>query len=130
MSTPRNLQEFFDENVSLVKEYLETKSSMYKLKAIRSTSKVAGTIIWLIIASFLFFLLLMFIGLVLGLWFSELCGSYVAGFGYATLLLFIIIIMLTLFRKQLFIHPLIRLFIGTMSNDEHKDDIQEAEDEI
>jgi hypothetical protein len=118
MDKHKNLQEFFEENVQLVKDYFETKTNIYKLKAIRTTSKVSGLFIWLIIASFLFFLLLIFVGLVLGFWFSELTGSFVSGFGYATLLLFTIMFLITAFRKQLFIYPLIRLFVGMMASDD------------
>lgn len=118
MSQPKNIQEFFDENVSLVKEYIETKTTVYKLKATRTLSSVLGTLAWLIISAFFIFLLFIFIGLVLGFWFSELTGSFVAGFGLATLSLVLMIVLLTIFRRQIFIHPLIRIFIQAMTRDE------------
>jgi ABC-type multidrug transport system fused ATPase/permease subunit len=118
MSQPKNIQEFFDENVSLVKEYIETKTTVYKLKATRTVSSVLGTLAWLIISAFFIFLLFIFIGLVLGFWFSEMTGSFVSGFGLATLSLVFVIFLLTIFRRQLFIHPLIRIFIQAMTRDE------------
>jgi hypothetical protein len=48
---------------------------------------------------------------VAGFWFSELTGSYVIGFGLATMLLLLVLVLLTLFRKSLFVNPLIRAFV-------------------
>jgi hypothetical protein len=122
MSTPKNLQDFLDENVSIVKEYLETKTDIYKLKAIRSSSLLLGSLVWIIISAFLFFLLFIFIGLVLGFWFSELAGSFAVGFGLATLLLFFVMLLVFFFRKQLFINPMIRIFIKVMTADRETDE--------
>jgi hypothetical protein len=118
MNNPKNFQEFLDENIPLFKDYVETRSTIYKLKAVRTLSNVFGLLIWLVISAFLFFLVLIFIGLVLGFWFAEMTGSLASGFGIATLLLMIFIVILALLRKQIFIYPLIRIFIQTMiSND-------------
>lgn len=118
MNNPKNFQEFLDENIPLVKEYVETRSAIYKLKAVRTLSNVFGLLIWLVISAFLFFLVLIFIGLVLGFWFAEMTGSLASGFGIATLLLMVMIVLLALFRKQFFIYPLIRIFIQTMTSNE------------
>jgi hypothetical protein len=115
MSTTQNIQDFLDENVALIKDYLETKTDIYKLKAIRSSSLILGSLVWIIISAFLFFLLFIFIGLVLGFWFSELTNSFTIGFGLATLLIFVVMLLVALFRKQLFIYPMIRIFIKMMT---------------
>ncbi|MFN5333762.1 MAG: hypothetical protein ACK5BV_01070 [Bacteroidota bacterium] len=115
MSTTQNIQDFLDENVALIKDYLETKTDIYKLKAIRSSSVILGSLVWIIISAFLFFLLFIFIGLVLGFWFSELTNSFTIGFGLATLLIFVVMLLVALFRKQLFIYPMIRIFIKMMT---------------
>ncbi len=115
MSTTQNIQDFLDENVALIKDYLETKTDIYKLKAIRSSSLILGSLVWIIISAFLFFLLFIFIGLVLGFWFSELTDSFTIGFGLATLLIFVVMLLVALFRKQLFIYPMIRIFIKMMT---------------
>lgn len=115
MSTTQNIQDFLDENVALIKDYLETKTDIYKLKAIRSSSLILGSLVWIIISAFLFFLLFIFIGLVLGFWFSELMDSFTIGFGLATLLIFVVMLLVAMFRKQLFIYPMIRIFIKMMT---------------
>ena len=117
MSTPNNLKDFLDENIALVKDYLETKTEVYKMKAIRSSSLILGSLVWIIISAFLFFLLFIFIGLVLGFWFSSLTDSFTLGFGLATLLIFVVMLLVAMFRKQLFIYPMIRIFIKMMTED-------------
>jgi len=115
MNNPKNLQDFFDENIALVKDYVETKSVIYRLKITRTLSTVFGLLAWFVISAFLIFLVLIFIGLVLGFWFAEMTGSMASGFGLATLLLMLAIVLIALLRKQLFIYPLIRHFIKAMS---------------
>jgi hypothetical protein len=121
MNNPKNFQEFLDENIPLVKDYVETRSTIYRLKAIRTLSNVFGLLIWLMISAFLFFLVLIFVGLVMGFWFAEMTGSLASGFGIATLLLMTFIVVLALLRKQIFIYPLIRIFIQTMTSDDQSE---------
>jgi hypothetical protein len=80
MSEFENLGSFFRENKKLVKDYLDARLEIYKLKLIRIFSKSAGYFIWIIISLFLLFLFFIFLGLVTGFWLSELTGSYVTGF--------------------------------------------------
>jgi hypothetical protein len=75
-----------------------------------------GSLVWIIISLFLFFLLFIFIGLVVGFWFAELFGSLTIGFGLATILLFFVMLLVFLFRKQIFINPMIRIFIKIMTS--------------
>ena len=121
MNSPKNFQEFFDENIPLVKEYVDTRSTIIKLKAVRSLSNVFGLLIWLVISAFLFFLVLIFVGLVMGFWFAEMTGSLASGFGIATLVLMTFIVVIALLRKQIFIHPLIRIFIQAMTSDDQSE---------
>lgn len=108
MAQPDNLGGFIKENKTLLKEYWATRLEIYRLQGIKVFSKTAGYLIWIIISFFLAWLLIIFIGLVLGFWFSDLTGSYVKGFGITTLILLLKIVLLAVFRKPLFIHPIIR----------------------
>ena len=111
MSAPENLGSFFKENKKLLKEYLDTRLEVYKLKLIHIISKSAGYFIWIIVSLFLVFLFATFIGLVAGFWISDITGSYVKGFGIATLIILSFILLLALFRKALFVNPIIRNII-------------------
>src|SRR5689334_16601071 len=103
MSENENFGSFFKENKKLVKEYFDTRLEIFKLKLIRLFSKSSGYFIWMIISLFLLFLLMVFVGLVIGFWLTDVTGSYVKGFGYTTLIMLAVIILLALFRKALFV---------------------------
>jgi len=106
-----NLGTFFKENSTLAREYFETQMEIYRLKVVRLISKSAGYFIWIIISLFLVLLLLIFLGTVAGLWLSNITGSYIAGFGITTLLIFALIVILALLRKTLFVNPIIKAII-------------------
>jgi hypothetical protein len=122
MTEKEDLGSFFKENKKLVKDYLDTRLEIFKLKMIRMISKLGGHFIWIIISLSLIFLLVTFTGLVIGFWLTDLTGSYVKGFGYTTLIMLGIIIFLGLFRKALFVNPIIRRLIRrTMADNDNID---------
>ena len=121
MAEKEDLGSFLKENKKLVRDYLNTRFGIYNLKMIRLFSKSGGYLIWIIISLSLIFLLLTFTGLVIGFWLTDITGSYVKGFGSTTLIMLGIIIFLALFRKVLFVNPIIRKIIRCTMAD--KDDI-------
>jgi hypothetical protein len=128
MAETENLGSFFKENKKLVKEWLDARLEIYKLKLIRIISKSAGYFIWIIISLFLSFLFIIFLGLVAGFWLSDLTGSYVIGFGITTLIILLKIILLTVFRKTLFVNPIIRSIIKRANHDEDEMDEEQNAD--
>jgi len=119
------LGSFLKENKKLAREYLDTQMEVYKLKLIRIISKSAGYFIWIIISLFLLLLLMIFLGLVAGIWLSEITGSYVLGFGLVTLVILAKIILLALFRKKLFVNPIIRNVINRINDEDEQPDARE-----
>ena len=117
MSQPDNLGSFISENKALVKEYIETRMEIYRLQSVRVFSKSAGYFAWIIISLFLVFLILLFSGMALGWWFSSLLHSYVKGFGLVALLILVITVLLAVFRKALFVEPVIQSIIKRSSDD-------------
>lgn len=111
---------FLNDNKKLAKEYIDTKLAIYKLQLIRSFSKSAGYLVWMIVSFFLFWLLIIFGGLVTGFWLSELTGSYTKGFGITTLLIVALIILIALLRKTIFINPIIRTLIHKAAEDKEE----------
>jgi hypothetical protein len=99
------------------RNWFETRLNLCKLKGIRLFAKMAGNFTWLIISLFLFFLFSVFAGLTLGFWLSSYLGNYTAGFGIVTLLIMLKIGLLALFRKKLFINPVIRKMIKQSCNE-------------
>jgi len=122
---PDNLGSFISENKAVLKEYLETRMEIYRLQSLRIFSKSAGYFAWIFISLFLAFLIVIFGGLMLGYWFSSMLGSYVKGFGVMTLLLVVLFILLALFRKSLFVDPVVQSIIQRSREEEAE---QEEED--
>lgn len=119
---PDNLGSFISENKAVLKEYLETRMEIYRLQSLRIFSKSAGYFAWIIVSLFLAFLIVIFGGLMLGYWFSSMLGSYVKGFGLMTLLLVVLFVLLALFRKSLFVDPVVQSIIQRSREEEMEDE--------
>jgi hypothetical protein len=125
MAHPENLGSYIRENKELLQEYIETRLEIVRLQGVRAGSKAGGQLVWLLVSMFLLFLVFIFAGLVLALWLSDLTGSYIRGFGYSTLILIGITLLVALFRKPLFIDPAVRTMIRKLHEG---DEIDEKED--
>ncbi|HEY4206743.1 MAG TPA: hypothetical protein VGM31_08025 [Puia sp.] len=125
MSQPDNLGSFISENKTILKEYVETRMEIYRLQSLRIFSKSAGYFAWIIVSLFLAFLIVIFGGLMLGYWFSSMLGSYVKGFGVITLLLVALFVLLALFRKRLFVDPVVQSIIQRSREEENAEDDEE-----
>lgn len=110
MNTADKKDNFINESTTLLREWMDTRYRIYKLKTIRTLSKIAGQFLWIIVSLLLLFLLVVFLGLTLGFWLSSLTGSFIQGFGMVTVLIILLIVVLNLFKKHLFINPFIRKF--------------------
>jgi sterol desaturase/sphingolipid hydroxylase (fatty acid hydroxylase superfamily) len=122
---PDNLGSFISENKAVLKEYLETRMEIYRLQSLRIFSRSAGYFAWILVSLFLAILIVIFGGLMLGYWFSSMLGSYVKGFGLMTLLLVALFVLLALFRKSLFVDPVVQSIIQKSREEEeenNKDD--------
>jgi hypothetical protein len=120
MSDTETLGSFVRENKKLAREYIDARLEVYRLQLIRSFSKSAGYLLWVVISLVLISLFIVFAGIVTGFWLSELTGSYVKGFGLTTLFILPVIGILTLLRRPLFINPIIRAVINrTMEKSEN-----------
>jgi hypothetical protein len=118
MAVHENLGSFFDENKTVFTDYIETRFEIYRLQTIRFASKAIGYLAWIILSFFLGTMVLVFTGLVIGFWFTQLTGSYVLGFGLATMLLLLIIILMAVFRNSLFVNPVMRNFVKRTASEE------------
>jgi hypothetical protein len=127
MSQPDNLGEFFADNKALLKEYMETRMEIYRLQSLRIFSKSAGYFAWIIVSIFLAFLIVLFGGFVLGFWLSSLFNSNVEGFGLVTLLLLATFLLMAIFRKSLFVNPVVQSIIQR-SQEEDKEEVLEDQE--
>jgi hypothetical protein len=122
MSQPDNLGSFFAENKTLLKEYLETRLEIYRLQSLRLFAKSAGLFAWVLLSLFLAFLFLLFGGMMVAFWFSGMFHSYVKGFGLVALLILLVFALVTIFRRALFVDPVIQSVIQK-SKEEGEDNV-------
>jgi hypothetical protein len=120
MDQPDNLGAFFAENKTLLKEYLETRMEIYRLQSLRLFAKSAGLFAWVLLSLFLAFLFLLFGGMMVAFWFSSIFHSQVKGFGLVTLLILLIFVLLAVFRKALFVDPVIQSVIQKSKDEEEE----------
>ena len=111
MTEQENPGSFFKENKKLAKEWIDVQAEIYKLRFLRIFWKSAGYLIWLTVFLFLLSVLLAFLGVVAGFWFSDLTGSRIIGFGLTTLIIGIFILIMFIFRNALLINPILRNLI-------------------
>ncbi len=94
-----------------VNEYLQTRLQILRLQATAVIAKVAGQIIWTIVALFFFFLIIVFGGVTAGFWLSARFESYTLGFATVAGFLIVLFLILFAFRQTFFINPVIRAII-------------------
>jgi hypothetical protein len=122
MSQADNLGSFFAENKTLLREYLDTRLEIYRLQTLRIFARSAGLFVWLLLSLFLAFLFLLFGGMMIAFWFSGLFHSQVKGFGLVAGLILLIFVLLAVFRKALFVEPVIQLVIQKTQEEEKPED--------
>jgi hypothetical protein len=114
--------EFYQENSKLLSEYLETRMQLIRLMAIKTISRTFSMFIVICLVSFMVLFFLLFLVISFSWLMADVTGSAALGFlcgaGVFLLMLFLGII----FRKPLFLNPLIRLFIHTSTQEEDEDD--------
>jgi hypothetical protein len=122
MSQAENLGSFFQENKSILKEYVETRLEIFRLQAIKISSKSAGYLVWIIISLFLLFLIAIFLGMTLGYWLSSIMTSYVKGFGLTAVLMIVLFILFAIFRRKFFVNPVVRAIINASLEEMQEND--------
>ncbi|MES1217016.1 MAG: hypothetical protein ABUT20_15990 [Bacteroidota bacterium] len=121
MGKSDNVASFIQENKDIVKEYLETRYEIYRLKGVRTLSKTAGFLAWIIISLFLLFLVIIFGGMTLAYWLASLFNSFIIGFGLTSIIIVVVFALLAIFRNQLFINPVIRSIIARSNDNDETD---------
>jgi hypothetical protein len=122
-----NFSNYFNQTGRVAKEYLETRLDLIKLQAAGKLSRALGLFFSLMLASLLFFFVVVFLGMVVGFWIGEMTHSYTIGFSCsAGLFVFLLAIML-LFRRPLIQRPLSNMIITELMSElntgtDHVDD--------
>jgi hypothetical protein len=125
MSNATNFSEFYQENKKLVREYIETRVELLKLKSVRSLSQVLSLMIILFITSALLLFVMLFLGMSFAWWIARLTDSNAIGFLSAAGLFTLLVMIVIALRKPLFRTPLIKMFISEAMKDELESEEEE-----
>jgi hypothetical protein len=113
-----NLNDFYKENKRLVADYFETRLQILKLTSVRSLSRTLSMLILITLISFMVLFFLLFLVIAFSWFMSDLLGSAAMGFLCGGGVFIVILLLAIVFRKALFLNPLIRLFIQTSTQEE------------
>jgi uncharacterized membrane protein (DUF485 family) len=114
--------EFYQENSKLLTEYLETRMQLIRLMAIRTISRTFSMFIVVCLVSFMVLFFLLFLVISFSWLMADVTGSAALGFLCGAGVFLLILLLGIIFRKPLFLNPLIRLFIHTSTQEEDEDD--------
>jgi hypothetical protein len=117
MDTKQDLKGFYRENKSLVKEYIDLRFRLFRLQGMRLAAKALAIFALVMILTVMSVFTLIFLGLGFSAWMAELTGSVALGHLITAALLMLVMFLALVFRKSLFLNPLIRLFIGAAEED-------------
>lgn len=118
------LNDFYQENRKLVTEYLETRLQLVRLMAIRTLSRTFSLFIVICLVSFMVLFFLLFLVIAFSWQMADVTGSAALGFLCGAGVFLLLLILGIVFRKPLFLNPLIRLFIQSSANEQEEDDDQ------
>ena len=120
-----NLQDFYKENRKLISEYIETRIQLLRLTSVRSLSKTLSMLILLMVISLMVLLFFVFLVIAFSIYIGNQMENPVMGFLAGAGVFLVVLLLSILFRKPLFLNPLIRLFILTTANEEEEEEDEE-----
>lgn len=100
----------FRRTVDDIKEYINLKTELYTLILIERFSRIFSKFLAVIIFFFLLFFVLLFLSLAFVHWFAALTGELIAGYLIVGLLYLLIGLLVYLFRRKLFLNPMLKGF--------------------
>ena len=121
MASNENLHDFYKENRKLITEYLETRLEIIRLKSIGTLARTLSMLIVVTLIGFMVLFFLLFLVISFSWYISSITGSASIGFLSGGGIFLLIMLVCIIFRKPLFLNPLIRLFIHTSTQEEEDD---------
>ncbi|REJ81742.1 MAG: hypothetical protein DWQ44_11495 [Bacteroidetes bacterium] len=110
------LNTMVDEFISHVKEYLEARTELSKLKAINHGSSLAARVMAVLIIGFLLFLFVIFLSMVMAMAISQWLNSPLAGYSLVTLFYLLCAVLIFMMRRTWVIKPLRNYLIRILCN--------------
>jgi hypothetical protein len=125
MATEENLGDFYKENKKLISDYIDTRIELIKLGAIKTSAKTLSALILIALISFMALFFILFLVIAFSWFMADKLGSASLGFLCGGGLFLLIILISIIFRKSLFLNPLIRIFLHASTQEDEADDENE-----
>ena len=122
-----NLGDFYKENKKIVSDYVDTRIELIKLGAIKTLAKTLSALILIALISFMTLFFLLFVVIAFSWYMADQLGSAALGFLCGGGVFSAILLLSIVFRKSLFLNPLIRIFLHA-STEEDEESSDETED--
>ncbi|RYE35684.1 MAG: hypothetical protein EOP42_06110 [Sphingobacteriaceae bacterium] len=106
--------------IDQIKEYVETRITLLKYKAIDQATNIAASVIAYAILAVLGLLILLFASVTLGLGLGAAFGSNWIGFGCVTLIYIILAVLVLVLKAKYIESPLIGFFISKLFKNNSK----------
>lgn len=117
-----NAKDFVKETKDLASDYVEARWKLFRLNVAGKAVHALGVFMAIIIAAMLGFFVVLFLGMLLAFWISDLSGSVTLGFSVTALLFIILFAIVLLFRKKLILLPVSNLLIRELAEEIDPDD--------
>ena len=127
MSSSENLGDFYKENRKLVSDYIETRIELIKLSSIKTLAKILSVLILVVLVSFMILFFLLFVVIAFSWYMADQLGSAALGFLCGGGVFIAILLISIIFRRALFLNPLIRVFLHA-STEEDEESFDETEE--
>ena len=117
MDSNSTYSDFFKENKKLLAEYIDLRIRLFRLQAVKIISRSLGLLLLILVTGTMSLFIVFFLGLAFSAWMAALTGSVALGHLAAAGLFLLLFFIFIIFRKPLFLNPLIRLFIQENTED-------------
>lgn len=125
--TPENLGDFYKENRKLIADYIDTRIEILKLRSIKILAKTLSLLILISLVSFMVLFFLLFLVIAFSWFMADVLGNAALGFLCGGAVFLFILLFSVIFRKALFLNPLIRVFLHASTQDD-EDEIDNEEE--
>ena len=112
---------FVNENIRLLKEYVEVRMELVKLQGVRMASRTLSMLVIAFIIIMMSLFILLFLGLTFSSWIAAITGSQIAGYASTAGLYLVILLLIIALRRPLLQNPMIRLFISENLKEEEEE---------
>ncbi len=118
MASQENYGDFYKENKKLVADYIDTRIELLKLGAIKITAKTLSALLLIALISFMILFFVLFLVIAFSWFMADQLGSASLGFLCGGGVFLLIIMVSVIFRRVLFLNPLIKIFIHIATDDD------------